>query len=172
MSHPSPWYENKPARHATEPVAGDETGSPPPPAPPANTAASGGGVRSAATLRPTISFRCQLAQRLRDAVGSRSNRFIATVTGYNEETVRRYLRDGGPSAEFLASVCREFGVCADWLLLGVGPMRPANREAQPPAASTAIGDFPGGSMGHALAPLPPRISRPASVESPATGSAD
>ena len=80
-------------------------------------------MSAAAALRPTVNFRCQLAQRLRETVGARSNRFVATVTGYNEETVRRYLRDGGPSAEFLAAVCREFGVSADWLLLGIGPMR-------------------------------------------------
>lgn len=84
-----------------------------------------------AAVKPMVSFRCQLAQRLRDAVGSRSNRFVATITGYNEETVRRYLRDGGPSAEFLASVCREFGVSADWLLLGMGPMRHAGLDPTP-----------------------------------------
>lgn len=129
MSHPSSWFEDKPLRAGGDPPAGSEPGTPPPSAPLANTAASGGGVRAAAAVRPLISFRCQLAQRLRDAVGSRSNRFVATVTGYNEETVRRYLRDGGPSAEFLASVCREFGVSADWLLLGAGQMRPPGRDA-------------------------------------------
>lgn len=137
MNHSSSWFEDKPLRAAGSSPPSPETGSPSPPAPPANTAASGGGVRAAAAVRPLISFRCQLAQRLRDAVGSRSNRFVATVTGYNEETVRRYLRDGGPSAEFLASVCREFGVCAEWLLLGAGPMRHPPREALP--GQTPIG---------------------------------
>ncbi len=144
MNHSSSWFEDKPFRAGGDPHSGPPPGSPPS-APPPNTAASGGGVRAAAGVRPLISFRCQLAQRLRDAVGSRSNRFVATVTGYNEETVRRYLRDGGPSAEFLASVCREFGVSADWLLLGAGPMRPPGRDGSPslnpyPEAGPGVGE--------------------------------
>lgn len=130
MTTTTGWLENKPNRDPPVPsTRAGEVSASSPPAPSANTAASGGDARraapsAAAALRPTINFRCQLAQRLRETVGARSNRFVATVTGYNEETVRRYLRDGGPSAEFLAAVCREFGVSADWLLLGIGPMRP------------------------------------------------
>lgn len=138
MTHSSSWFEGKPFRAAPGSNTGPDPAAPPPPTPSSNTAAPGAGVRAAAGVRPLISFRCQLAQRLRDAVGSRSNRFVATVTGYNEETVRRYLRDGGPSAEFLASVCREFGVSAEWLLLGFGPMRPVSREATQPGSSPGL----------------------------------
>lgn len=122
------WWENKPGRELPggyTPPGGGPSSSPSPSSTPAHAGPPGVDSRpsSAASLPPLVSFRCQLAQRLREAVGARSNRFVATITGYNEETVRRYLRDGGPSAEFLAAVCRHFGVSAEWLLMGIGPIR-------------------------------------------------
>lgn len=148
MSHSSAWYEDKPLR--ASPRDGP-SGSPAPNSrPPASSQARSGGVEhartgqavSAAALPPSISFRCQLAGRLREAVAGRSNRFVATHTGYNEETVRRYLRDGGPSAEFLAAVCRVFGVNAEWLLLGNGSIRPTARTDGGAAMSESDQDHP------------------------------
>lgn len=47
---------------------------------------------------------------------------LGELMGFFPETVRRYLRHGSPRAEFVAAVCRTFGVSAEWLLLGKGPM--------------------------------------------------
>ena len=160
MTHSSSWFEHKLPAPAPGPAdSGPAHSPPPPPAPSSNTTASGGGARAMSAVKPMVSFRCQLAQRLRDAVGSRSNRFVATITGYNEETVRRYLRDGGPSAEFLASVCREFGVSADWLLLGLGPMRPAGIDpgAIHASAERTAGVGPGQPQSDPGEPGPPEI---------------
>ena len=56
-------------------------------------------------------------------VGQSTYRHIGELTGTHPETVRRYLQGQAPSAEFLIGVCRAFGVSANWLLNGHGPMR-------------------------------------------------
>ena len=68
-----------------------------------------------------------LHERLRIAAEGRSNRMIADLTGVPTETVRRYMRGQGPSAEFLTRFCGAMGISGDWLLMGRGPMRAANR---------------------------------------------
>jgi hypothetical protein len=57
-----------------------------------------------------------LAGRLQSASKGMPVRQVASITGFNHETVRRYLRDGGASPDFLHSFCTNFGVTADWLL--------------------------------------------------------
>ncbi|MEO1128295.1 MAG: hypothetical protein AAFX05_01150 [Planctomycetota bacterium] len=63
-----------------------------------------------------------IAERLEFACKDRSCREIGRLTQTHPETVRRYLRGGRPPACFIASFCSIFGVSADWLLLGEGPM--------------------------------------------------
>lgn len=48
---------------------------------------------------------------------------LAERMNLHPETVRRYLRGQKPSPEFLAGICRELNVSAQWLLLGQGSMR-------------------------------------------------
>ncbi|MEM1165736.1 MAG: hypothetical protein AAGI30_05530 [Planctomycetota bacterium] len=62
-----------------------------------------------------------VAQRLRSAIGPLSFVQIGRRTGFHPETVRRHLSGRGLSVEFLAVACREFGIDADWALLGRGP---------------------------------------------------
>lgn len=64
-----------------------------------------------------------LHDRLQAAVGEMTYRQLAELTGANAETVRRYMQGQPPAVEFLAAVCRAFGVSGDWLLMGRGPMR-------------------------------------------------
>jgi hypothetical protein len=47
---------------------------------------------------------------------------LAAKLDLHPETVRRYLNGQRPSPEFLAAICRELGVSAEWLLLGKGEM--------------------------------------------------
>lgn len=85
-----------------------------------------------------------LHERLAAVVGQRSSRSIGDLTGTNHETVRRYLSGNAPSVEFLQALCRAFGVSADWLLTGKGPMRTSDvrhhalREADPGELLTAL----------------------------------
>lgn len=58
--------------------------------------------------------------RLDEVVGSMSMNEISDKTGLHWESIRRYLKHGPPSAEFIKAVCEEFKVNADWLLLGRG----------------------------------------------------
>lgn len=63
-----------------------------------------------------------LDTRLREAVGTRTYRHLAELTGTHHETVRRYMQGQSPSAPFLAKLCEELGLNANWLLNGHGPM--------------------------------------------------
>jgi len=85
-----------------------------------------------------------LHERLAAVVGQRSSRYVGELTNTNHETVRRYLAGQAPSTEFLQAVCRAFGLSADWLLLGKGPMKAADvrdhalRQADPSELLTAL----------------------------------
>jgi transcriptional regulator with XRE-family HTH domain len=85
-----------------------------------------------------------LHDRLRQAVGGRTFRHVAELTGVNHESVRRYLSGQTPSVEFLAALCKALSVNSDWLLFGRGPMRledvraSALREAPAPDLLTAL----------------------------------
>ncbi len=61
--------------------------------------------------------------RLTDAAGDRTFRAIAEMTGHNSETVRRYMQGAAPSVEFVAAFCECFGLNANWVLTGRGPMK-------------------------------------------------
>jgi len=60
-----------------------------------------------------------------DAAGDRTFRSVATMTGQNHETVRRYMQGSAPSVEFVSAFCEAFGLNANWLLTGRGPMKAA-----------------------------------------------
>jgi transcriptional regulator with XRE-family HTH domain len=83
-------------------------------------------------------------ERLAAVVGQRSSRHIGDLTSTNHETVRRYLTGFAPSIEFVQAVCKAFGVSAEWLLTGKGPMkasdirRNALREADAGELLTAL----------------------------------
>jgi transcriptional regulator with XRE-family HTH domain len=85
-----------------------------------------------------------LHERLAAVVGQRSSRYVGELTNTNHETVRRYLSGQAPSTEFLQAVCRAFGLSADWLLLGKGPMKASDvrdhalRQADPSELLTAL----------------------------------
>lgn len=61
-----------------------------------------------------------LAGRLRTVLTGSSFAEIARKTGVSAESARRYWHGSLPTVEFLAAVCQEYDVSADWLLCGVG----------------------------------------------------
>lgn len=87
-----------------------------------------------------------LHERLLAAIGDRTYRAIASETGHNPETVRRYMQGQAPSAEFLSRICECFDVNAHWLMTGAGPMRQSDsdahvlRDATPGELLAAIAD--------------------------------
>ena len=64
-----------------------------------------------------------LHDRLREAIGDRTNRHVSELTGTHPETVRRYLNGQSPSVEFLGRLCGALRLNGEWLLTGRGPMR-------------------------------------------------
>lgn len=75
--------------------------------------------------------RQQLVLRLREAAGSRNNREIGEALGFSPETVRRYMTGvSPPCVAFVIALCERFGVSADWLVLGAGPMSPGERDLE------------------------------------------
>lgn len=89
-----------------------------------------------------------LHERLLAAAGKRSFRHLSQMTGVNAESVRRYMQGATPSVEFVAKLCREAGINADWLLTGRGPMRAADvkREALAGADATDLMSAVAGTM--------------------------
>jgi transcriptional regulator with XRE-family HTH domain len=63
-----------------------------------------------------------LHQRISEAVGERTYRAVADLTGTHPETVRRYLQGQSPSVEFLEALCSKLALSGEWLLTGRGPM--------------------------------------------------
>lgn len=61
-----------------------------------------------------------LLMRLDEVVGTESVNDISKKTGVHWESIRRYLKHGPASAEFIKAVCEEYKVSADWLLVGRG----------------------------------------------------
>ncbi len=61
-----------------------------------------------------------LAARLRSVLTGGSFADIARRTNVSAESARRYWHGNPPTVEFLAAVCGEYDVSADWLLCGVG----------------------------------------------------
>jgi|GEM_PF-1142178 len=88
----------------------------------------------------------KLHERMRLAVGNRSFRAIAEITGHKTETVRRYLTGQPPSIEFVAAFTAAFGLRADWLLTGRGAARVADerkhalKRATPEELLAAVAD--------------------------------
>jgi transcriptional regulator with XRE-family HTH domain len=70
-----------------------------------------------------------VSRRLQKLLGGRTAREVAERTGVHPETVRRYMGGMTPSVEFVAAICREFGVSGDWLLLDRGNMYPSSEAA-------------------------------------------
>lgn len=66
-----------------------------------------------------------LRDRLQLVLGSMSNAEIERLTGFNQETIRRYRRTGEMKAAFVTAVAIQLDVNADWLLTGRGTPDPA-----------------------------------------------
>ena len=74
-----------------------------------------------------------LSERLTLVLGDLSYHEFARSTGFNHETVRRYVQGRStPSPAFLAVLCNSFGYSPEWLLLGKG--RPHARRRQSAAS--------------------------------------
>lgn len=72
-------------------------------------------------LRQGELFRLGLAARLRAVIGSDSFRDVAQRTGFNHETVRRYLNGASePGAEFLACFITAYQLSPGWVLFERG----------------------------------------------------
>lgn len=89
-----------------------------------------------------------LQSRIRAAAAFASNAEIARRTGFNTETVRRYLGPGVPALPFILEVCAVWRLNANWLLFGIDPQHSADslsehRRAE--AAPTSIGGREGTS---------------------------
>lgn len=75
-----------------------------------------GSRKAAAEARSESAWHLGVAQRLREAVAGDTLIEVSRCKGINRETVRRHLRDGRPSLEFVVQICRLYGANADWLL--------------------------------------------------------
>lgn len=64
-----------------------------------------------------------LHRRLAEAVGKTTYRRLGQLTDTHPETVRRYMQGQSPGTEFLANLCRNLAINANWLLTGRGPMK-------------------------------------------------
>lgn len=60
---------------------------------------------------------------MQSLVGTKTYRMVADMTGYNAETVRRYMLGQEMSVDFLAALARATNASAEWLLTGRGPMK-------------------------------------------------
>lgn len=85
-----------------------------------------------------------LRARLREAAGGAPFVEIGRRTGTHPETVRRYLRHGLPTTEFVAAFSLAYAVPSDWLL-GLGsvasaPPRPPTRAERDLARAAAALD--------------------------------
>lgn len=68
-------------------------------------------------------YRLALSERLAKVCRGMGYRSVASCTGSSHESARRYILGiTRPDPEFLARVCEEFGVSAEWLLCGRGSM--------------------------------------------------
>lgn len=82
----------------------------------------------------------EVAQRLRSALGPLSFAQIGKRTGFHPETVRRYLNGRATSVAFVARVCEEYGIDADWALLGHG-LGPEGRSRADQLAEATCGEL-------------------------------
>ncbi len=69
-----------------------------------------------------------VSRRLNLAVSGLSIAAVSRATRYHPETVRRYLRGQQPSVEFVGRFAQHFGISLEWLILGVGVMKPLARQ--------------------------------------------
>src|SRR5690242_12763922 len=82
------------------------------------------GVSPAKRRRFSQLYTTDLSERLRVVCGDFSFAEFARWTGFNHETVRRYVQgESSPSPVFLAVLCDTFGYSPEWLLMGTGPER-------------------------------------------------
>ena len=75
------------------------------------------------SLVPLARWHKELVGRLGEAAGGSTFDEIGRVTKANHETVRRYMKHGRTSSEFLRAFCLAYKVEPKWLLLGKGPMK-------------------------------------------------
>lgn len=101
----------------------------------------------------------EVRERLREAIGSRTAREVARETGFNPETIRRYLNQGSVPARFIASVAITYNVPIDRLLLD----RPQDQSLTIDSSTLqTIADMPIGQLVAALAQAS-NIQEPTSI---------
>ena len=79
--------------------------------------------RSSRKSRSATSWSGALADRLCRVAEGVPLREIARCTGYNHETIRRYMLRGNVPAHFVVAFADAFGVGPVWVLTGKGAMR-------------------------------------------------
>lgn len=80
---------------------------------------------------PEIEHSQGFCDRLRQATEGMNYRQVGDVVRFSCETVRRYMIGSAlPRVDFIAAVCERLNVSADWLVMGVGPMRPEDRHRE------------------------------------------
>lgn len=96
---------------------------------PSNSPHAASASQTPATAPKAIRTRAKNARDpVTDAIRARVRRIfdgispnkIAVATGYNHETVRRYLIAGILPSDFLYAICVAYGICPKYLILGIG----------------------------------------------------
>lgn len=80
--------------------------------------------------------------RLKEAIGPRSNRSVGEQCGLSEGTIRRYLRkETYPSLDKIRAIAEVTMVNSNWLLTGEGPMRPGEAGPAQKEEAWSTGDW-------------------------------
>ncbi|MBL0928421.1 MAG: hypothetical protein IBJ11_12350 [Phycisphaerales bacterium] len=69
-------------------------------------------------------------QRLEHVVDVLGRDAVRRATGISRESLRRYLGGQKPTTEFIASLCANTTISANWLLLGHGPVHTTTQRTQ------------------------------------------
>jgi hypothetical protein len=123
---------------------------------PTPTALTGGGDRlpdpAAALARKIVGQEehAALGGRIRLALGGDDIRRASQCLGLDYHSVRRTIRGGRPSPEFLRRLCQAYNVDGHWLITGDGLMNPEAR------TSSALRSMPGEML---FAELSRRLAR-------------
>ncbi|PHQ78545.1 MAG: hypothetical protein COB69_09750 [Phycisphaera sp.] len=77
-------------------------------------------VKSGPERGATSQCAAGISERLKEVTAGHSCKQIAEMYGISSESIRRYLRGGRPSVQFLIDVALQTETSLDWLILGRG----------------------------------------------------
>ncbi len=77
-------------------------------------------VQPACSPQTPAQYCAALTDHIQIVCRARSISDVARITGFNRETVRRYLRGQRPDVEFVAKLAMSLHVSSEWLFLGEG----------------------------------------------------